>query len=308
VRLWVKGTRGPGGFPPPRAVLGERMKIWDWSIVDDWLRNRLGRVLDENRLLSPAEVARVNRTLAPLPEGVAAGVSVTPERVFAVLTDHTGEVFGKASRLIPSPGRPEQAAEAVAKLLSDSNLGSSKAAAPPRLLGVHLGGHVDQHGAIVLTPRYQAGRDWTRIDFRSLLERATGLPTVVQNDANALALYECYFGTGREARTFVVVLLDVGVGAGVVVDGQLLTGWQGAAGEIGHLVVALGGYECACGNVDCLECVAGMANIVRSIGEATGQKLSQLDDALELAIRTIKRRRRCLGQPERRSAAPPPWS
>jgi predicted NBD/HSP70 family sugar kinase len=285
VRLWVNGTRGPGSFPPPRGVVGDRLKIWDWPTVNQWLSHRNGKVVDSNRLLTAREAALVDSALCALPEGTAAGVAITPHRVVGVLTDYTGVVLARLERKIPSPGTPRQAVLEVVELLSELHAAVDGVDSKPRatVLGIHVGGHVDQHGKIVLAPRYQDGKDWKATDLRALLEREIKLPTVVLNDANALALYERYFGVGLETRNFVVVLLNVGVGAGIVVNGQLLTGWQGAAGEVGHLVVALGGFNCTCGNDDCLECVAGIANLVRAIDDVTGQDISRLDEALKMA-------------------------
>jgi predicted NBD/HSP70 family sugar kinase len=279
VRHWVKGTRGAGSFPRPRSVVGDRVKIWDWPSVNEWL-GRQGRGVGRNTLFSSRDVARVNHALAALPAERAIGVEIAPERVFGVVTDDTGRVYDDGSKDIPRPGTPEQAVEQVAALLQEFR--AEHAQVPPAFLGVHVGGHVDHQGKVVLAPRYQRGAGWKDTDLSRLLESATNLPTVVQNDANALALYERYLGVGQDARTFVVVLLRVGVGAGIVSDGELVTGSDGAAGEIGHLVVARG-FQCTCGNDDCLECVVGVENLIRAVGEATQKSVASLEEALKLA-------------------------
>lgn len=286
VRHWVNGTRGPGSFPRPRGMVGDRVKVWDWPVVQRWLKDRLGTAADAPRFLTAREVAMVNVAFDAPPEGLAAGIAVSAEHLTGVLTDHTGRVFARGSRPIARPGTPDQAGNAIKELLGHLNAkrGSQGDGQGAKALGVHVGGHVDRQGRVIIAPHYQAGRDWKSTDLRTLLEEMTGLPTVVQNDANSLALYERNFGIGSNAQDFVVVLLNTGVGAGIVSGGQLLTGWQGAAGEVGHLVVVPGGFHsCTCGNDNCLECVAGIPNLVRSIGAAAGQEVTTLEEALELA-------------------------
>jgi predicted NBD/HSP70 family sugar kinase len=289
VRHWVNGTRGRGFFPRPTGIVGDKVKIWRWAVVNDWLRQNVG-LGDNNSLLSTREVALVNQALTQevLPEGLAVGVGITPDRIVGILTDHTGRTFAKRERPMPSPGTPQQAVAEVVGLLNDLRAQPDAvrrdAASNLRVLGVHVGGHVNQRkGQVVFAPRHQEGLHWAEVDLARSLERATSVPTLVQNDANALALYERYFGLGRTVRTFVVVLLNRGIGAGIIIDGQLFHGWQGAAGEIGHLVVGRGGFECTCGNSDCLECVAGTANLVQAVGERTRREVPDLPALADLA-------------------------
>lgn len=87
------------------------------------------------------------------------------------------------------------------------------------------------------------------------------------NDANAAALAEARLGSGRGVGTVVFVTVGTGIGAGIVIDGKLLEGAAGAAGEIGHLRVAKGGRRCNCGKRGCLEQYASARGIVRSFRE-----------------------------------------
>jgi predicted NBD/HSP70 family sugar kinase len=93
---------------------------------------------------------------------------------------------------------------------------------------------------------------------------------------NALAMAERLYGVGRRHESFLVVTIGTGVGAGIVVDGVVLRGFAGGAGEIGHLPVLDGGPLCSCGNHGCLEAIIGEAALVHTaqergvIGEGAG--------------------------------------
>src|SRR5690606_7844230 len=80
-----------------------------------------------------------------------------------------------------------------------------------------------------------------------------GLPVLVENNVNALAMAERLYGIGNAHDSFLVVTIGTGVGAAIVVDGVVLRGTTGAAGEIGHTPIAQTGPVCSCGNTGCLE-------------------------------------------------------
>jgi glucokinase len=96
------------------------------------------------------------------------------------------------------------------------------------------------------------------VPLARLLTRALGVPAVVDNDVNALALGEWMWGAGRGARSLVLLALGTGVGGGIVLDGRLYRGAAGFGGELGHVPVKLDGRACVCGARGCLKAyVAG---------------------------------------------------
>jgi predicted NBD/HSP70 family sugar kinase len=89
-----------------------------------------------------------------------------------------------------------------------------------------------------------------------MISKAVGLPVVIDNDANAVALAELWFGRPEvlDARDFILVLVAEGVGTGIIFDGQVYRGQRGAAGEFGHMVIGRGApVPCSCGSDDCWE-------------------------------------------------------
>ncbi|WP_456278290.1 ROK family glucokinase [Bacillus sp. AK128] len=116
---------------------------------------------------------------------------------------------------------------------------------------------------------------WKNYPLKNKLAEATGLPVMVDNDANLAALGEMWKGAGEKAKNVVVVTLGTGVGGGIISNGQIIHGVNGAGGEIGHITsVTVGGVPCNCGKTGCLETIASATGIVR-------QALDELNNHVE---------------------------
>jgi predicted NBD/HSP70 family sugar kinase len=109
---------------------------------------------------------------------------------------------------------------------------------------------------------------WHGVPLARLVAEASGLPAVVENDVNTLAIAEQWFGAGRDVDWFCVVTVGAGVGCGLVLDGQLAHGAMGAAGELGHCTIEPDGAPCSCGKRGCLETVASDGAILAAIRAA----------------------------------------
>ncbi|MEH7109499.1 ROK family glucokinase [Bacillus sp. JJ1764] len=150
----------------------------------------------------------------------------------------------------------------IAKSINDklSELGLSKDV----LAGVGMGapGPVDYETGVILNAVNLGWKD--NFPLQESLENATSLPAAIENDANCAALGEMWKGAGTGAKNLVLVTLGTGVGGGVIVNGNIVQGVNGAAGEIGHATaVPLGGAPCNCGKTGCLETVASATGVVR---------------------------------------------
>lgn len=104
---------------------------------------------------------------------------------------------------------------------------------------------------------------WKRIPLLELLRREVTLPLLIENDANAAVYGEFWVGAGRGSSNIVLLTLGTGVGGGIIVEGELLRGADGMAGEIGHLTVEREGDPCPCGNRGCLERYTSAQGIAR---------------------------------------------
>lgn len=117
-------------------------------------------------------------------------------------------------------------------------------------LGVSLPGIVEPDTG---NYRYSALLGWRDLPLGRLLEAHVGVPTLVDNDVNALAAAEAWFGSGRKRDSFLVVTLGRGVGLGIVIGGGVYRGPHGGAGELGHVTLDPKGPTCSCGKQGCLE-------------------------------------------------------
>jgi glucokinase len=120
------------------------------------------------------------------------------------------------------------------------------------------------------------------IPLVKMFQEALGIPVVLTNDANAAAIGEMAYGAARGMKNFIEITLGTGVGSGVVVNGQLVYGHDGFAGELGHVIVEKNGRECGCGRRGCLECYCSGTGIARSAIEklAVSRRPSSLRDIL----------------------------
>ncbi|GEL66262.1 ROK family glucokinase [Marinilactibacillus psychrotolerans] len=106
--------------------------------------------------------------------------------------------------------------------------------------------------------------NWKTTQFvKKLIEEGTGIPFFIDNDANVAALGEQWMGAGNNEPNVVFITLGTGVGGGIIINGELVRGSSGAAGEIGHIVIEPHGFDCTCGNQGCLETVASATGVVR---------------------------------------------
>lgn len=136
-------------------------------------------------------------------------------------------------------------------------------------------------GIVYETPNLK----WTNVPVRDILQKITGLPVALNNDANAAAYGEFWVGAGRDVQTMILFTLGTGVGGGIILNGELYCGPDDTAGELGHMIIDMGGPECGCGNHGCLEALASATAVKRIVREAinsgvkTTIRLPEGDDA-----------------------------
>jgi glucokinase len=128
-------------------------------------------------------------------------------------------------------------------------------------VGVGAPGPIDVARGVVASCVNVPG--WRNVPLQRALARRLGRPCRVDNDANAAALGEWRLGAGRGARSMVGLTLGTGIGGGLIIEGRLVHGASGSAGEIGHMLMDPRGPRCGCGRHGCLEALAGTAAILR---------------------------------------------
>lgn len=105
------------------------------------------------------------------------------------------------------------------------------------------------------------------IPLAAMFEERLGIPTALTNDANAAAIGEMTYGAARGMKDFIMITLGTGVGSGIVINGQLVYGHDGFAGELGHVIVRRDGRMCGCGRKGCLETYCSATGVSRSARE-----------------------------------------
>ncbi len=178
---------------------------------------------------------------------VAIGVDVRTDRTIVASSDLAGRVLQQEE--FDTDADPIRTITQIinrARILIARNKGTIEG------IGVSVPGLVDPQSNKLYIPHFK----WRDTPFAAELKAATGLPVTIDNDANAAALAELWFGRPeiREVRDFILVLVEGGVGTGIVFDGQVYRGGNGAAGEFGHMTIGQGApIACASGSYDCWE-------------------------------------------------------
>lgn len=215
------------------------------AIVDDL--NRMGLIED---IGTGDSTGGRKPTLLQLRTGtpVAIGVDVTPRETTVVLADLAGN-------LLRTEEFPTSAdIEYMNKQIMEKVTGFVEEFPDADLeIGITVPGIADQtSGEVLYVPYFQ----WVNWDIGKRLSERTGLNVVIENDANAVALAELWFGDEEIRRTqnFIMVFVAEGIGTGIIIDGQVYRGEHGAAGEFGHMFVGADApVDCSCGRRDCWE-------------------------------------------------------
>jgi glucokinase len=159
------------------------------------------------------------------------------------------------------------------------------------VLAIGVPGPVDSGAGVVEGAPNLPG--WRRVPLREQLEELLGCQCLVEHDANLAALAEHRRGAGRGSRDFIYVTVSTGIGAGLIFGGQLYRGYQGSAGEFGHMVMSPDGPLCNCGNHGCLEAFASGTAIAREAGVASAAEVERLaasgDQAAQRILTTAAR-------------------
>src|SRR5947209_2801861 len=151
------------------------------------------------------------------------------------------------------------------------------------VLGVGMGipGPVDRAHGTAGSATILPG--WVGLRIAGEMEQRLGIPVRIENDANLGALAELTWGAGRDCSNFAYIKAATGIGAGIVIDGRLLRGATGTAGEIGHTTLDEAGPLCYCGSRGCLETVASGPAIVRRVAEG-GVRHLDLNEVIDHAL------------------------
>ncbi|MGM1016807.1 MAG: ROK family transcriptional regulator [Actinomycetota bacterium] len=183
---------------------------------------------------------------------MAIGVHLDPSVITVVLLDLTGAIVRRRSCRTPADD-PQRILEAIAGEVSGVLDGVGEDRTAVAGIGVATPGPLDsERGTVIDPPKLNA---WHRVPLRDALAEATGFDVALEKDTTAAAVAELWTGEESSMGSFVYIYLGIGIGAAIVMDGDVVRGVSRNVGEIGHVIVAPDGPVCACGQRGCVDVV-----------------------------------------------------
>ncbi|MGP3922176.1 ROK family protein [Streptomyces sp. 8N616] len=264
------------------------------TLVDELTRAGLLVELGRTR---PGTVGRPGSALALSDRGPAGlGAEIGVDHLAVCAVDLRGRVRVRAEETAANrDSEPGSVLARLARLLRRVTAEAEREGLTPAGLAVAVPGLVARGSATVVRA---PNLGWHGTDIGPALARALtpAIPAAVDNEANLGALAELWLGEGGAARRdFVHVSAAIGIGAAVVVDGALLRGAQGFAGELGHVPVRPEGHPCPCGGRGCLEQYAGEEAVLRAAGMTGGEGILELRDRAAAGDGVVRRALRGAG-------------
>lgn len=196
------------------------------------------------------------------------GIDFGHSHVQVAVADLAHNVLAERHRELDVNHRAKEAldssAEMAGEVLAEAGIDRSRVISA----GIGIPGPVDRERGTAGSSTILPG--WVGLRIAEAMQARLGLPVDIENDANMGALAEQTWGAGRDCKNFAYVKAATGIGAGLVIDGELLHGATGTAGEIGHSTLDEGGALCYCGNRGCLETVASGPAIIRLVADGNG--------------------------------------
>jgi len=195
-----------------------------------------------------------------------AAIDLGGTKIYAVLAENCGRILSSVRYDTQADEGPEaileQMATSVREVLAQAGAGPDRLSA----VGVCLAGFLDwQRRFLIQSPNIH-GLEQFRVEER--LSQKLRVPVLAENDANAAALGEALCGAAQGSQDVLYLTVSTGIGAGLVLGGQIYRGTRGFAGEAGHMVVKPDGFLCGCGRHGCLETVSSGTAIARMANEA----------------------------------------
>ena len=283
--------------PISRAEIARRTKL-QRSTVSEIVDSLLEEGLIEEVGAGQSTGGRCPTLLALRTTGAAAiGIDIAPTRTTVATSDLAGGLL-ESEEFETDHDFERTFARAVSAVRRLTERGGGGVEG----IGVSLPGLVDSSkGRLLYVPYF----NWRDLDIGDRIAEATGLKVTIDNDANAAALAELWFGRAdvSEARDFIMVFIAEGVGAGIIFDRQVYRGEGGAAGEFGHMIIGdRAPVPCSCGSYDCWEAFAsGRAAVARyaKLAGAGGARSMSFAQLIDRALAGEPAAREALGETAR---------
>ena len=202
-------------------------------------------------------------------ERCAIGIDLGGTSVKYALVDASGRILFVGEHASRAAEGVEAVLEAILRGVEACRAHAARQGIAPAGVGIGTPGVVSEEGRTVLGGAENIA-GWEHLPLADRIERATGLPCMACNDANAMAWGETLYGAARGATDVIFVTVGTGIGCGALIGGRLFRGYRNRGLEMGHITVKCDGERCACGGVGCLEHYASTAALVRRFCELSG--------------------------------------
>ena len=205
----------------------------------------------------------------------ALGIDIGGTNTVVGLVDKEGNVLGTDSVKTQSFPVLEEYVKTVSKLAKD--LIAKNNVSIDEIVGLGIGAPNANYytGNIEMAPNLPWKQD--KVPLAKMFREELNIPVTITNDANAAALGEKMYGVAKDMDNFIMITLGTGVGSGIVINGQLVYGHDGFAGELGHVIIERNGRLCGCGRRGCLETYCSATGIVRTAKERNTPFLTSKD-------------------------------
>jgi len=219
------------------------------------------------------------------------GIDIGRNSIEVVLTNLSGKIMMSRKNELLNQNDPKQVLKKIVVYVNEMIQFSHKSHNFILGIGLSIPGPMDlKQGKLLSPPNFQG---WTHFPIQKELEQRLFRAIKINDDARSSALAERWFGLGRKGEDFVYITMGVGIGGGVVANGELLYGKNGLYGQIGHMSIIPDGILCACGNIGCWETVGSIPGILKR-WKMGAEENHTIDDFFKAVSQGDMQANRCL--------------
>ncbi len=193
------------------------------------------------------------------------GVDLGGTNIVAGVVDKHYKIIGTAKRKTNTPRPAEEIVDDIAATVLEAIKNAEIDISEIDGCGIGCPGSIDHENNAV---SYSNNLDFHDLPLAAMMKERTGLDFCLENDANAAAYGEYIAGAGVGTKNFIAITLGTGVGGGIIIDGKIYSGSNGAGGELGHTVIQMSGPPCTCGRFGCWETYASATALIRQTKQA----------------------------------------
>ncbi|MBO4692959.1 MAG: ROK family protein [Clostridia bacterium] len=193
------------------------------------------------------------------------GIDLGGTNIVAGVVDENYSVVAKSNIKTLAPRPAQEIADDMAKVAFEAIKRSGVTIDDISGFGIGTPGSVEAKTGKVI---YANNLGFNNVPLADMMEERTGKKFFVANDADSAAYGEYIAGAGKGAKDFIMITLGTGVGGGIILDGKIRAGYNGAGGELGHTVIQMNGEACTCGRNGCFEAYASATALIRQTKQA----------------------------------------